>query len=202
MNFIFRQKKKPVIDLYISGKEFINGISDDAKIKIGKVLNQLEGEIKTTTKIDIHKHTVDEKNYGYGADWPVALIEYIAHADWLKAIATTGGVITFAKHIANAFKKIFDKKECSLYLGINSAQFFAVHYLSKDINIENIELLNKFEINRKQAGFVSKEFLFIFGVNKSNFHVLDKSNKEKFYNGIIYTVHLDWLGNLKGLQRF
>ncbi len=202
MNLKFWQKKKPALDLYLSGKEFINGIGNDAKIKIGKVLNQLEGEIKDVTRIGIHEHTVGEKNYGYGADWPVALIEYIAHADWLKAIATTGGVITFSKHIASVFKKLFDKKESSLYLGINSAQFFAIYYISKDIDIKNIELLNKFEINRGEMGFVSKEFLFTFGINKSKLGKQEKSNNEKIYYGIIYTVHLDWLGNLRGLQKF
>lgn len=203
---VFRLFKfnKNSLDLYISNSELIrNGLTEKSKKEIADFSSEFEKEVKDITKTEIRKSLVKEKNYGMGADWTVAFVEFVARSDFLKAIATTGGLITFSKHIVTIFKKFMERKDPSILLGIRTAKFFAVKYISDEISVKNLKLVKSYELNRGETGFMDKEYLFIFSVNKVKINdVQNRFNREKKYTEEIFIVCIDWRGNLKSIKRF
>jgi hypothetical protein len=85
---------------------------------------------------------------------------------------------------------------------MQTARFYGVYYISEKIDIKNIELIQSFELNRGDTGFTKKEYLLIFGVNKHDLDVQDKYNADKSYNGTIFSVHLNWVGELMEITRY
>lgn len=198
-NYIQYISSKFALDFFISGKEFINGIGENAKEKIKNVCNELSSELKEKS-IDLSKqYSFEEKNYGYGADWVVSLVEFVANNSWVGATAKIGGLVTLGKHIVNFIKK---RKNQSIFIGIKTSRIVSIGKISEDVEIRDIELLAEYQLNRGETGFAEKEFLFIWGINKYNASPQEIFNNDGAYPGTIYIVNIDWRGNVKSVNKF
>lgn len=198
-NYIQYISSKLALDFFISGKEFINGIGEDAKEKIKNICKELSSELKEKS-IDLsNKYSFKEKNYGYGTDWAVSFVEFVANNSWVGAAAKIGGLITLGKHIVNFIEK---RKDKNIFIGIKTSRIVSIGKISEDIEIKDIELLAEYQLNRGQMGFVEKEYLFIWGINKYNPGPQEIFNNDSEYLGTIYIVNIDWRGNVKSINKF
>lgn len=198
-NYIQYISSKFALDFFISGKEFINGIGEDAKEKIKNVCNELSSELKEKSISLSNQYSFKEKNYGYGADWAVSLVEFIANNSWVGVAAKIGGLITLSKHIVNFIEK---RKNQNIFMGIETSKIVSIGKISENIEIRDIELLAEYRLNRGETGFVEKEFLFIWGINKYNPGPQEIFNNDSEYLGTIYIVNIDWRGNVKSINKF
>ena len=187
------------LDFLITGKEFINGVGDEAEEKVNRIYSDFSNELKANSIDSEFKKPIEEKNYGRSADWPFAVVEFLATNPYVKAAATASGLITLGKHVISFFSK---NKENGIFLGIDSGRMYAAAKLSEDINILNIITLSQFELNRSDTGFDAREYLYVFGINESEYDVQDTANKDSYFKGDIYVVHLSWEGTVINVTKY
>ena len=187
------------LNFLVTGREFTNGVSDEAKEKINTIYSSFSDEMKTNSIDTAFEKPIEEKNYGRGADWAFAVVEFLATNSYVKAAATTGGLITLGKHVVSFFSK---NKKNGVFLGIDAGRMFAAAKLAEDVEILNITTLNQIEINRSKTGFDNREYLYVFGVNKFEYDVQDSANKDNYFKGDIYTVHLSWEGTVINVTKY
>jgi hypothetical protein len=122
--------KNNIINFYITGREFLDGLGQEGKIKIDTLAREFNKEVQEA------EVKSEEKNYGRGADWVVILVEFIAQNPYIGAVAKIGGLITLCKHLVEFFN---NKKEKGLLLGLQSGRYYSIFEVSKQINIDSIE---------------------------------------------------------------
>ena len=137
------------LDFYIGGREFIDGIGDPAKQRIKSFSEELSSKLKDISIPRPESYRFQEKNYGYGADWVVAFIEFVANNDWISAVAKIGGLITLGKHIRDFVTK---KRDQNVFLGIRAGRLVAINAVSEVVEVHDVELLTEYELDRGEAG--------------------------------------------------
>ena len=187
------------VNFLVTGKEFINGVGVEAKEKVNAIYSDFSDELKIHSINTAFEKSIEEKNYGRGADWVLAAVEFLATNPYVKAASTTGGLITLGKHIASFFNK---KREEGVFLGIDAGRMFAAAELSEEVNVKNISTLSQIEINRSDSGFDNREYLYVFGVNQYKYDVQDTANNDLYFRGDIYLVHLTWEGVVVNVTKY
>jgi len=193
------QDDDTVLDFYIGGREFLDGIGDPARQKIKNFSEELSLEFNSASLSCPESYRLQEKNYGYGADWIIVLVEFIANNDWIGAAAKVGGLISLGKHVRDFIKKRSDQ---NVYLGIRASRLVAVNAINEMVEIRDVELLSEVELDRGESGFAEKEYLFVLGVNKQVPTSLDVYNKDNIYRGIVFVALISWKGEVKSINKF
>ena len=143
------------LDFYMGGREFLDGIGEPAKQKVKNLSEEISLKFKNASLPYPESYRLQEKNYGYGADWIIVLVEFIANNDWIGAVAKAGGIISPGKHIRDFIKK---KSDQNVYLGIKTGRLIAVNAISEVAEIQDVEFLSEVELDRGESGFAEKEY--------------------------------------------
>lgn len=184
----------PLFDLYISDIDVTTGNLQDYKQS-----EKLKGVIK-----DIKKEVLfaelscnsEEKNFGYGADWVLILVEWFSKSDVANALANFGGIVGLAHAFSALFQKLKAKREKhDLRVGLSSAKLLALDAITREGNLENqndllYQLLLEYELSRE---IIAEEKDFIF--------ILRKQSKNSGSDCNDFFVHINWLGDIKTIKQ-
>jgi hypothetical protein len=162
---------------------------DDLKFNSGeiiyplksKTINEINKQILLYIGKDKIKIKMALKNFGNGADWSVALIEFFSENNSIKALANIGGLLGLVKVFEGLFKSLQKKNE-NIKIGFKSAELLALGKVLKQSRSksQNLKVVLKKEITKNTFGFNEKYFLFI----------IEKEEKD-------FLVMIDWEGKIK-----
>lgn len=183
----------PLFDLYISDLDVTTGNLQDHKKseKLKSVVDDIKGE-KLFAELSFSS---EEKNFGYGADWVLILVEWFSKSDVANALANFGGIIGLAHAFSALLQKLKSKREKhDLRVGLNSAKLLALDVIARESVSENgddllCEFLLEYELSRE---VIAEEKDFIFVVRKQLQGV--KSEYNDFF------VHINWFGDIKEIK--
>lgn len=183
----------PLFDLYISDLDVTIGNLQDHKKseKLKSVVDDIKGE-KLFAELSFSS---EEKNFGYGADWVLILVEWFSKSDVANALANFGGIIGLAHTFSALLQKLKSKREkYDLRVGLNSAKLLALDVIARESASENgddllYEFLLEYELSRE---VIAEEKDFIFVVRKQLQGV--KSEYNDFF------VHINWFGDIKEIK--
>ncbi len=184
----------PLFDLYISDIDVTTGNLQDYKKseKLKGVIEDIRGE-KLFAELSFSS---EEKNFGYGADWVLILVEWFSKSDIANALANFGGIVGLANAFSSLFQKLKNKREkYDLRVGLNSAKLLALDAITKGDTSESPDnfsnrFLLEYELGRET---IAEEKDFIFVVRKQSKCVEDNHND--------FFVHINWLGDIKAIKR-
>lgn len=153
------------------------------KIQQSKEVEEFKKFIDSETKEYKLESVVDEENFGRGADWVMASVKFFT-SEGATALANIGGVIGLAIIFRELFKKVRNKFNRELRIGIQSACLLAIDKILElnNSNITGINIIFQKEIVKNYLGFDEKFFIFL---------IMNKNNGEGDY---VFLV-LDWRGN-------
>ncbi len=183
-----------LFDLYVSDIDVTTGNLQDHKKseKLRSVIDDVKGE-KLFAELSFSS---EEKNFGYGADWVLILVEWFSKSDVANALANFGGMISLAHAFSTLLQKLKSKREkYDLRVGLNSAKLLALDVIARESVLENngeflYKFLLEYELSRE---VIAEEKDFIFVVRKQSKGV--KSNHNDFF------VHINWLGDIKEIKK-
>ena len=184
----------PLFDLYISDVDVTTGNLQDYK-KSEKLKGVIE-DVKEERLFAELSFGSEEKNFGYGADWILILVEWFSKSDVANALANFGGIISLAHAFSALFQKLKSRREkYDLRVGLNSAKLLALDAIAKKDTSENrddflYKFLLEYDLNRE---VIAEEKDFIFVVRKQLKGT--ENNCDDFF------VHINWLGDIKAIEK-
>jgi len=184
----------PLFDIYVSDIDVTTGNLQDYK-KSEKLKSVIE-DIKKERLLTELSFSSEEKNFGYGADWVLILVEWFSKSDVANALANFGGIIGLAHAFSILLHKLKAKREkYDLRVGLNSSKLLALDAVTKEDNLENqnnflYKFLLEYELGRE---IIAEEKDFIFVMRKQS------KNAEGNYND--FFVHINWLGDIKDIRK-
>lgn len=172
-----------VFDIYLSSSRISGGDVQDP--------DQSE-EVKTVIK---HFRKGKFKNLrnkskivdlGYGASWPLVLIEWFANAEFVNALANIGGVIEISEFFYNLFRSLKKRSTTVLRVGKAAARLLAVAFLSQKVTVSNprnLKVLLEYELSREVVA-EEKDFIFIISIKEE-----------------VYFIHVNWFGEVRKIHK-
>lgn len=184
----------PLFDLYISDIDVTTGNLQDYK-QSEKLRGVIEDIKKEVLFAELSCNS-EEKNFGYGADWVLILVEWFSKSDVANALANFGGIVGLAHAFSALFQKLKAKREKhDLRVGLDSAKLLALDAVTKEGNLENqndllYQFLLEYELSRE---IIAEEKDFIF--------ILRKQSKNAGSDCNDFFVHINWLGDIKAIKQ-
>ena len=173
---------------------FFDFFVDDIKFTSGEIIDPKKSKITT----EVIKVVVSEvrninvaveikiQDFGRGASWPMAVVEFMSKNDTVNALANLGGLIGLVQLFGGMFK-ILKGKYKNIKIGFKSAELLALVKVLKQgrSNIQNFKVVFRKEIIKSTVGFDEKIFVFIIRRGESDFFImLDWNGKIKIFSKI------------------
>ena len=99
-----KDKSSVIFDLYINDIDFV--IGRISKPEDSKITQEIKAIVKSDEKFSNFKVNLQDKNFGYSADWPMILAEWLADDKLINAISNLGGLIAFSFYFNSFVKNI------------------------------------------------------------------------------------------------
>ncbi len=179
-------KGELLFDFYLNDQDAVIGRIDD--FRKSELLGEIKNDILAESSLSDLRSQENERNFGYSADWPLIIVEWLAKDNWVNAVSNLGGLIAFSSYFFSLFTKLKSKYDDKLRVGIASARLiaFAMVFEKESENKTKFqyEILYEREIVRR-GGFEEKDFVFLIRRTLENRDLL------------VFFIHIDWLGNIK-----
>lgn len=187
-NFI-KKKEIPstIFDLYINDTDFVVGRIN--KPEESKITQEIKAMVDNDEKFSNFKISLQDRNFGYSADWPMILVEWLAGDKWINAVSNFGGLVAFTAYFNSFLKTLKNKyKNNQILVGLISARFISFHKvfeLEKDQIVKfSYDIVFEREVAR-QGSFEEKDFIFLIRRTFEN-----KDLK-------LFFIHISWQGEVK-----
>lgn len=188
-NFIKKKKEKPsiIFDFYVNDIDFVVGRIN--KLEDSKITQEIKTIVTNDKKFSNFKVRLQDKNFGYSADWSVILAEWLANDKWVNAISNLGGLVAFSEYFHFFVKNLKDKyNDNKIFVGLASARLIGFHKVfesEKDQIMKfSYDIVFEREISR-QGSFEEKDFIFLIRRTFEN-----KDLK-------LFFIHISWQGEVK-----
>lgn len=184
-NFINKKEKSSVIlDFYVNDIDFVVGRIN--KPEDSKIIQEIKTIVDNDKKLSNFKVLLQDKNFGYSADWSVILAEWLANDKWVNAISNLGGLVAFSGYFHSFLKKLKGKyNDNKIFVGLSSARLIAFHKVfeaEKDQIIKfSYDVVFEREVSR-QGSFEEKDFIFLIR------RTLESRDLKLFF------IHINWQG--------